>query len=123
MHLVDTSGWLEYFTDGKNANHFAPAILDTSNLLVSTINLYEVYKKVLAEKDENVAIQVLGLMQQGNVVAVDITLAISAAQLSRKFKLPMADSLIYASARRFNAIVWTQDADFKGLDGVKYFEK
>lgn len=107
----------------KNAKHFAPAILDTSNLLVSTINLYEVYKKVLAEKDENVAIQVLGLMRQGNVVAVDITLAISAAQLSRKFKLPMADSLIYASARRFNAIVWTQDADFKGLDGVKYFEK
>lgn len=123
MNLVDSSGWLEWLTDGKNADQFAPAILNTTELLVSSINLYEVYKKVLLERDEQTAVQVLGLMQQGQVVDVDTTLAVSGAQISQKYKLPLADSLIYATAQRFAATLWTQDADFKGLAGVEYFPK
>lgn len=123
MNLVDSSGWLEYLADGKNAKLFAPAIEKTDELIVSTINVYEIYKKILLEKDENSAMQVIGLMQQAKVIAVNSTIAIHAAKLSYEQKIPMADSLIYITAKQNNAIVWTQDADFKDLDGVKYFKK
>lgn len=123
MNLVDSSGWLEYLADGKNAKLFAPAIEKTDELIISTINLYEIYKKILSEKDENFAIQVVGLMQQAKVIDVNNTIAIQAARLSFKQKIPMADSLIYITAQQNDAIVWTQDIDFKDLDGVKYFKK
>lgn len=123
MNLVDSSGWLEYLADSKNAKLFAPAIEKTDELIVSTINIYEVYKKILLEKDENSAIQVIGLMQQAKVIEVDSATAIQAAKLSYDKKIPMADSLIYTSAKQNNAIVWTQDIDFKDLEGVKYFKK
>jgi len=123
MNLVDSSGWLEYLAEGKNAKLFAPAIEKTDELVVSTINLYEIYKKVLYEKDEHSAIQVVGLMQQAKVVEVNSTIAIQAAKFSFEQKIPMADSLIYITAKQNNAIVWTQDIDFKDLDGVKYFRK
>ena len=123
MNLVDSSGWLEYLADSKNAKLFAPAIEKTDELIVSTINIYEVYKKILLEKDENSAIQVIGLMQQAKVIVVDSSIAIQAAKLSYEQKIPMADSLIYITAKQNNAIVWTQDIDFKDLDGVKYFRK
>ena len=123
MNLVDSSGWLEYLADGKNANFFAPIIEDTDELIVSVINIYEVYKKVLVEKDENTAIQVVGLMQQAKVVDVTTSIAIQAAKFSYEFKIPMADSIIYTTARMNDAIVWTQDIDFKNLDGVKYNKK
>jgi toxin FitB len=123
MNLVDSSGWLEYLTDGKNAKHFAPAIEKTDELIVSTINIYEIYKKILSEKDEDAAIQVAGLMQQAKVIEVNSAIAIQAAKLSFMQKIPMADSLIYITARQKSAIVWTQDVDFKDLDGVKYFKK
>ena len=123
MNLVDSSGWLEYLAEGKNAKLFAPAIEKTDELVVSTINLYEIYKKILSGKDEHSAIQVVGLMQQAKVVEVNSTIAIQAAKFSFEQKIPMADSLIYITAKQNNATVWTQDVDFKDLDGVKYFKK
>ncbi len=123
MNLVDSSGWLEYLADGKNAKLFAPAIEMTNELLVSTLNIYEIYKKILLEKDENSAIQVIGLMQQARVIEVDSLIAIEAAKLSYELKIPMADSIIYTTAKLNKAIVWTQDINFKKLDDVKYFKK
>ena len=123
MNLVDSSGWLEYLADGKNAKFFAPIIEDTDELIVSVLNIYEVYKKVLVEKDENTAIQVVGLMQQAKVVDVTLSIAIQAAKFSYEFKIPMADSIIYTTARMNDSVVWTQDIDFKNLDGVKYNRK
>jgi len=123
VNVVDSSGWLEYLADSKNAKLFASAIEKTDELVVSTINLYEVYKKILLEKDENAAIQVVGLMQQAKVIEVNSSIAIQAAKLSFEQKIPMADSLIYITAKQNNAIVWTRDIDFKDLDGVKYFKK
>ena len=123
MNLVDSSGWLEYLTDGKNAKLFVPAIEKTDELIVSTINIYEIYKKILIERDENAAMQVIGLMQQAKVIEVNAAIAIQAAKLSYEKKIPMAGSLIYITARQNGALVWTQDNDFRNLDGVKYFKK
>lgn len=123
MNLVDSSGWLEYFTDGKNAEYFAPVIENTENLIVSVINLYEVYKKISVEKDENSAIRAVALMQQPEVIDITESISIFAARLSVDYKLPMADSIIYATAKFNDAIVWTQDSDFKILKDVKYFQK
>ncbi len=123
MNLVDSSGWLEYFADGENAEFFAPAIEAVDELLVSTINLYEVFKRVLQQRGEGAALQAIAAMQAGQVVAVDGTLAIEAARISAEMKLPMADSLILATARAHNATLWTQDADFEGLEGVQYMKK
>jgi predicted nucleic acid-binding protein len=115
-HIVDSSGWLEYFTDSKGAAFFAPAIEDTANLLVPVITIYEVFKKVLRERGESDALQIAAMMQSGQVIALDSTLALDAA----RFSLPLADSLIYATALRHRAILWTQDEDFKGLPNVKF---
>ncbi len=123
MNLVDSSGWLEYLADGKNAKFFATAIENTEELIISVVNVFEIYKKVLKEKDENSAIQVIGLMQQAKVIDVTPSLAIQAAKYSLQYKIPMADSIIYATAKMNDSIVWTQDVDFKDLDGVKYFRK
>ena len=123
MNLVDSSGWLEYFTDGKNSEYFAPVIENTSELIVSVINLYEEYKKILSEKNNNAAIQAIALMQQPNVIDVTESVSILAAGLSIDLKIPMADSIIYATAKMHDAILWTQDSDFKNLEDVKYFKK
>lgn len=123
MNLVDSSGWLEYLAEGKNAKLFAPAIEKINELLISTINIYEIYKKILLEKDESTAIQIAGLMQQAKIIEVNSIIAIQAAQLSYEKKIPMADSIIYTTAKLNNAIVWTQDVDFKNLENVKYFKK
>ena len=123
MNLVDSSGWLEYFADGKNAGYFAPVINDTDRLIVSTINIYEVYKKVISEGNEDDALQAVAMMGQAKVFEVTASIALQAAKISYLFKLPMADCLIYITAREQNAIVWTQDADFKDLAGVQYFKK
>ena|SRR3972149_1231443 len=123
MNLVDSSGWLEYFIDDKNAEFFAPVIENTDELIVSVINLYEVYKKIASEKDYHSAIQAIALMQQPKVIDVTDSISILAARLNIKLKIPMADSIIYATARMYDAIVWTEDSDFKNLEGVKYFRK
>ena len=123
MNLVDSSGWLEYLADGKNAKFFAPVIENTEELVVSVINIYEIYKKILLEKDETTAVQVMGLMQQAKVIDVTPSIAIQAAKFSHEFRIPMADSIIYTTARMNDSIVWTQDVDFKDLEGVKYNKK
>ncbi|MBK7103784.1 MAG: type II toxin-antitoxin system VapC family toxin [Ignavibacteriae bacterium] len=123
MNLVDSSGWLEYLSDSKNAKNFAEAIENTEELLVSSINIYEIYKKILKEKDENTALQIIGLMRQARVIDVNSSIAIQAAKLSYEKNIPMADSIIYTTAQINDAIVWTQDSDFKELESVKYFVK
>src|SRR5438552_10506822 len=116
MNLVDSSGWLEYFDDGKNSKIFAPVIENLNELIVSPINIYEIYKKMLSKRGENDALEAVGFMYQAKVVDVNFSISVQAAKLSSELKLPMADSLIYASAIQNDAIVWTQDYDFKGLD-------
>lgn len=123
MNLVDSSGWLEYFAAGKNSDFFAKPVEDTENLLVSVINLYEVYKKVLTEKNERDAKQATALMMQGKVADVNPSLSLKAAELSFNLKIPMTDSLIYVTAQEHNAILWTQDYDFKNLERVKFIKK
>lgn len=121
MNVVDSSGWLEYFANGPNASRFAAPLKDTPSLVVPVVSIYEVFKVVLRERGENDALQAVSAMQKATVVALDSNLAFSAARLSLKHALPMADSIILATARDYEATLWTQDADFKDLDGVKYF--
>ena len=123
MNVVDSSAWLAYFADEPNAQHFASAIEAPDSLIVPSITLLEVFKKVAQQRGEGVALQYIAVMQQGRVVALDATLALLAATLGTRHKLPLADSIIYATAQQGNALVWTQDADFDGLDGVRYFTK
>jgi predicted nucleic acid-binding protein len=123
MNLVDSSAWLEYFADGPNAAFFAAAVEDTEKLVVPTICLLEVFKRVLQQRGESDALSVVTQMQQGRVVELDATLALSAARLSSDLKLPLADSVILATARAHKATIWTQDSDFEGLLGVKYRAK
>ncbi len=123
MNVVDSSGWLDYFADGPNADFFGPSIEDTEQLIVPTISIYEVFKRVLQQTDEGSALQAVMAMQQGKVVDLSQPLALRAAAISLQRKLPMADSIILATARSYGATVWTQDADFEGLDGVQYIPK
>jgi predicted nucleic acid-binding protein len=123
MNLVDSSGWLEYLADSGNAEFFAPIVEDTENLIVSTVNLYEVFKRVLRQRGQDVALQAISLMQQGRIIDVTADLALTAARLSAELKLPMADSLILATARAHDAILWTQDSDFQGLDDVRFVKR
>lgn len=123
MNVVDSSAWLEYFADGPNADFFSTAVENTEDLIVPVITLYEVFKHVLQQRGENTAMQAVALMQQGQVEELSAALALSAAQLSHELKLPMADSLILATARRYSAILWTQDSDFEGIEGVSYIAK
>lgn len=123
MNIVDSSGWLEYFADGPNADFFAPAIEDIEALLIPTISIYEVFKRVFQQRGEGDALQAIAIMAQGRVVELDTTLALKAAKLSAEEKLPMADSIMLATVQADDATLWTQDADFEGMAGVEYVEK
>jgi predicted nucleic acid-binding protein len=123
MNLVDSSGWLEYFADGQNADFFAPAVENLPELVVPSISVYEVFKRVLQQRGEGDALEAVAVMQQGMMVDLDTTIALVAAKLSIDAGLPMADSVILATARVKNATLWTQDADFRGIEGVEYVEK
>ncbi|MCL4505023.1 MAG: type II toxin-antitoxin system VapC family toxin [Chloroflexi bacterium] len=123
MNVVDSSGWLEYFINGKNAGFFAPVIENADDVLVPTISLFEVFKRILIEKNRDDALEAIALMKEGRIVDLDDSLALVAAELSYELKLPLADSIILATARAYNAALWTQDAHFKDLEGVKYIEK
>ena len=121
MNLVDTSGWIEYFFGGRNAAYFTSPVEATGDLIVPVICLYEVFKKVNAVANEAQALQAVAQMKQGRVIDLTEDVALSAALISLKHKLPMADSFIYATGQLEKAMIWTQDADFQGLPGVKYF--
>ena len=123
MIVVDSSGWLEYLANGPNSEKFAPAIEDVENLIVPSISLYEVFRKTLADRGEGEALQVAAQLHQCRLVDLDSTLSLFAAQLSHQLKLPMADSIILATARQNRAELWTQDSDFEGIKGVRYFPK
>ncbi len=123
MNVVDSSGWLEFFADGPNADFFAPPIANVPELVVPSISLYEVFKRVLQQRGEDAALQAVGVMAQGRVVDLSMPLALNAAKISVDLRLPMADSIMLATARAYHATLWTQDADFQGLEGVQYVER
>lgn len=123
MNLVDSCGWLEYLADGPNAGFFAPAIEHTDKVLVPTLCILEVFKRVLQQRGEDAALQAAALMQQGNVVDLGVGAAITAAKIGHELKLPLADAVIVATARIHKAVIWTQDGDLKDVKGVKFVKK
>ncbi len=123
MNVVDSSGWLEYFTKGPNGPFFLPIIQDTLNLIVPTVVIYEVFKRVVTMMGEEAALNIAGFMSSGQEVDLDRKLAIDAGYISLELKLAMADSIILATAQEYEATLWTQDAHFKDIEGVRYIEK
>jgi predicted nucleic acid-binding protein len=117
--VLDSSCWLEYLADTPRADLFAPAVEAPERLVVPVLTVYEVIKKLMRESGEEAATAALALMQQSEVVEIGLPLAMDAALNG----LPLADSLIYATARHHDAELWTQDAHFEGLAGVRYFPK
>lgn len=123
MNVVDSSGWLEYFGKGTNADFFAPVIKNTGALYVPTVCIYEVFKHLLSQRGEEAALQAIGVMSLGTIVDLTREIAVNAAVNSTKFKIAMADSIILATARSYGARLWTQDINFAGMDDVEYVEK
>jgi predicted nucleic acid-binding protein len=123
VNVVDSSGWLEFFADGPNAEFFAAPLTDTDALLVPAISIYEVFKTILRQRDESAGLEAVAWMEQGRVVPLDTPISLMAARLSLEHTLPMADSIILATARVSEAILWTQDADFEGILDVRYQAK
>jgi predicted nucleic acid-binding protein len=120
VNVVDSSAWLEYFANGPNASFFADAVEAVDDLVVPSLTICEVFKRVLQQRDEGDALRAIALMQQGAVVDLDAGLALLAARVSLETRLPMADSVVLATARRHEATLWTQDADFAEVPGVRY---
>ena len=123
MNVVDSSGWLEYFAKGVNGDTFRDAVQNTEQLIVPTFSNYEVFKRILAQSGEEEALKAMGWMTRGTVVDLTQEIAIQAAALSVEAKLPMADSIILATARAHRATLWTQDEHFKDLEEVRYIQK
>ncbi|NLW35846.1 MAG: type II toxin-antitoxin system VapC family toxin [Syntrophorhabdus aromaticivorans] len=123
MNIVDSSGRLEYFSDGSNSTFFATPLQESTELIVPTITIYEVFNVVCRQRNESDALQAITLMQQGRVVDLASIISIVAAKISIGHRLPVADSIILATARTYGATIWTQDSDFKNIKGVQYIEK
>ena len=123
MNVVDSSGWLSYFASDKNSRSFAEPIKSLGELLVPSITLTEVFRIILRQRGEEAALRAIAHMEQGEVVPLNERLAVDAAYFGVEYKLPLADSIIYATAYRYEALVWTQDADFKGLNNIRYYPK
>lgn len=123
MNVVDSSAWLSYFADDQNASKFAKTIENTAELIVPSITITEIFKHILRHAGEESALVAIAHMELGRVIPLDSNLAASAASFGITHKLPLADSIIYATAVEFDAFIWTQDADFNGLPNVNYFSK
>ena len=123
MNIVDSSAWLSYFAGDANAEIFSTPIENIDKLIVPSITITEVFKYILRQRGENMALEAIAHIQQGKVVSLDSSLAIDAAKYGIDYKLPLADSIIYATGQKFGALIWTQDVDFKSLEGVKYYPK
>ena len=123
MNVVDSSGWIEFFVGGPNAGFFETPLNAEDKLLVPSVSVLEVYRYVLRKEGREKALSVAATMGQGRVINLDAGLAIEAAELGASYGLPLADSIIYASALTHEATLWTQDADFEGLDHVEYRRK
>jgi predicted nucleic acid-binding protein len=123
MNVIDSSGWLEYFSDGPNADDFKPAITDEEHLIIPTVCLYEVFKITLSRAGKEEALRVASLMSFGRIVDFNREIALAAAHLSLRQKLVMADSIILATAQAFDAVLWTQDEHFRDIPGVNFIAK
>ncbi len=123
MNIIDSCGWLEYFADGPNASFFNRPLQKTTDLIVPTVTIYEVFRVVLRQRNESDALQAVALMQQGSVIDLTTNISVMAAKLGLDHGLPMADSIILATAHFYGAIIWTQDSDFEKIDGVQYVAK
>ena len=123
MNVVDSSAWLEYLADGPNAEYFSAPLVDTDNLIVPTVCIYEVFKAVLRQRGEDAALQTVALMKQGITINLSDDLSLQAAKISLEYQIPMADSIILATARAHEAVLWTQNQDFKDMENVNYFPK
>ena len=122
-NVVDSSGWLEYFAGGTNANFFAPPIHAADRLIVPAICIYEVFKRVLVQAGEEEALRIAGIMSMSTVAPLDRDVALEAARVSLEYKLAMADSVILATAQLHDATLWTQDEHFDGVAGVRFTRK
>ncbi len=123
MNVIDSSAWLSYFAGDANAEIFSHPIENIEKLIVPSITITEVFKCIFRQRGEDMALEAIAHMEQGRVIALDSDLAVDAAQYGVEYKLPLADSIIYATAQKFSALIWTQDIDFKSLEGVKYYPK
>ena len=123
MSSIRRVGWNTLLTDGPNADFFAKSIITTADLVVPTLSLYEVFKRVLQQRDEDDALQAVALMQQGTIVELSAPVALSVARISLNEKIPMADSIILATARAYGATLWSQDSDFENIAEVRYIAK
>ena len=123
MNLPDSSLWIEYLLGNDIASSVKSVIKDVGSLCVPSICLYEVYKKFLSTDGVSRADAALDIMQKANVVLLTPNIAVQAALVGKRFGLPTADSIIYATAQVHNAEIYTQDKHFEGLDGVHYFAK
>jgi len=123
MNVVDSSGWLEYLADAPGADFFAAAIESTEEIIVPTICMLEVARKVFRDRGEDEALQALALMQQARVVDLVQDVIQMAARLGKEHRLPLADSVVLATGRLYDAVIWTQDSDFEGLENVRYTPK
>ena len=123
MNIVDSSAWLSYFAGDANAEVFSTPIENIDKLIIPSITITEVFKYILRQRGENMALEAIAHIQQGKVVSLDSSLAIDAAKYGIDCRLPLADSIIYATGQKFGALIWTQDVDFKSLEGVKYYPK
>lgn len=123
MNVIDSSAWLSYFADDKNSAVFAEPIEQTALLLVPSITITEVFKNVLRQRGEEAALIVTAHMKQGRIIPLDAELAMNAAKYGVLHKLPLADSIIFATSQKFKATLWTQDTDFEGLSNVRYITK
>lgn len=123
MNLVDSSAWLEFFKNSPNARHFSAIIENTEELIVSPINYFEIYKKVLQDFGPDDAKRAIGFLNQGKNIEISNSIALEASELALSHHLHMADSILLATANSVDAIFWTMDAHFKDIPGVKYFEK
>lgn len=118
--LVDTCGWIEWLTAGKQADFFGDYLKKTHTLVVPTILQFELYKWVCRERDENLALEVIGLTEQGMVIPFDTSAALHAADIARQHRLAMADAIIYSTALRHNAVLVSADQHFSKLPDVRF---
>lgn len=123
MVVLDSSCWLEYFLNGKRAENYASIIEKHSEIIIPSIVLHEVFKVAMRASGEDAALAIAGVLQQSSIIPMDENIAMYSAKIGSQRHLAMADSIILATAQIHHATLWTQDADFKGLAGVKYFEK
>jgi toxin FitB len=123
MNVVDSSGWIEYFLDSPRADLFAAAIENVTKLLVPVVSIFEVHKVLSRKLPAGAVLSCLDVMRQGRVLDLTDRRAVAAADIAGKHKLAMADAVIYSMTREFDGKLWTQDVDYNGLAGVRYFEK